>query len=79
MLLWQDVVFVAEKKEGAMYTVRFDSCNQMARSQPYRVQSSSCQDSFRSSRNTPSVPLQVPHDGPPVELREHGNHLLNML
>lgn len=78
MLLWPDVVFVAEKKEGAVYAVRFHS-QPDSQTLPYRVQSSSCQDSFRSSRNTPAIPLQVPHDSPPVKLREHGNHLLNML
>lgn len=44
----------------------------------YRIQSPASQDSLRCRLHTPSIPLHIPHNIPPTQLRKHLRNLLDV-
>lgn len=44
----------------------------------HHLQPPAAQDSLRRRRNTPAIALQIPHDFPAPDLREHGADLLDV-
>ena len=44
----------------------------------HRIQTPPRQNPLRRSSNTTPIPLQIPHDIPPTDLREHGSDLFDM-
>lgn len=65
-------------QDNQFYTPKTINNTPMRARRTYHFQPPPTQDPLRSRRNTPPIALQIPHDIPSIQLREHLRYLLDL-